>query len=115
MASCRYCGVAHVNTEPHCASCGGPKAPADIHWLIKEERDAALETLRVELLSKEGKGIRKLPPWGWVVLMVLFSTILLPFFFILILFVFGSLASPLFAVIILGGIYWFVQKKRAEK
>jgi len=117
MASCRYCGIAHVNTEPRCASCGGPKAASDIHWLKKEERGAALETLRVELLSKEGKGFRKLPPWGWIVLIVLFSPILIPLFFVFLFLLvsFGSAMTPLTVILVIGGVYWFKQQKKSEK
>jgi len=73
-----YCGIAHVNTEPRCASCGAPKAAADIHWLKKEERQAVLETLQAELVLKQSTHKRKFPAWGWVALIILFSPLLMP-------------------------------------
>ncbi len=104
MASCGYCGIAHVNTEPRCASCGAPKAAADIHWLKKEERQAVLETLQAELVLKQSTHKRKFPAWGWVALIILFSPLLMPLMILalVMLYAFGSVASPL----LLGALAW---------
>ncbi len=114
MASCRYCGIAHVNTEPRCASCGAPKAAADIHWLKKEERQAVLETLQAELLAKKTVETRKFPAWGWIALLILFGPFLIPMFLlsIVMLFAFGSMASPLLIGALIWGGYHFYQSKK---
>ena len=115
MASCRYCGVVHVNVEPRCASCGGPKAAADIQWLKKEERDAALETFQAELLAQKNAGAKKFPMWAWIALLILFGPFLIPMFFITIiaLIAFGSAASPFMIGVILWGGYHFYNSRKA--
>ena len=115
MASCRYCGVVHVNTEPRCASCGGPKAAVDIQWLKKEERNAALEAFQAELLAKKEAGGKKFPLWAWIALAIFFGPFLIPLFLIslIALFAFGSMASPLLIGAILWGGYHFYKSKKA--
>lgn len=108
MASCQYCGIAHTNTEPHCASCGAPKSVSDIHWLKKEERDAALTELKTIMLQREGKSVRKMPVWGWVLILLFFGPFIFPLMIMLLvaLFSMGWLAWP----VILGAAYIGIQK-----
>lgn len=114
MASCRYCGIAHTNAEPRCASCGAPKAAADIHWFKKEERDAALETFKAELLAKQNTGAKKFPVWAWIALLILFGPFLIPLFLISLvaLFAFGSAASPLLIGALIWGGYQFYKSRQ---